>query len=54
MNPFVHVDILDELPDVLVDIMVVTILGQVNFLLFEEAPEPLRIAILDKASHLLV
>ena len=52
MNPLVHVDILDELPDVLVDIMVVTILGQVNFLLFDGAHQSLGIAILGRLADL--
>src|SRR5260370_8648247 len=47
-----HVDILDELPDVLVDIMVVTILGQVNFLLFDGAHQSLGIAILGRLADL--
>ena len=52
MNPLVHVDILDELPDVLVDIMGVTILGQVNFLLFDGAHQSLGIAILGRLADL--
>src|SRR5436309_13960981 len=47
-----HGDILDELPDVLVDIMVVTILRQVNFLLFDGAHQSLGIAILGRLADL--
>src|SRR6266849_6999282 len=41
-----HGDILDELPDVLGNIMGVTRLGQVNFLLFDGAHQSLGIAML--------
>ena len=54
VDTLMHVDIVQEAPDLTVGVMVVPVLGQVNCLLLDGSDEPLGIAVLPGLADLAI